>query len=469
MRSNLLFAAFAAALVCAASIAQAQPQPPQGLGGGPQQAEPTIEARIGPLFSAPLGDDHLFGDWGGARTWLSDHGIDLRFNYLSESAGNITGGKAKGYEYADQLALEIDLDFGKIADLPGFWIHSMIVQRHGRSLSADELRDDLDAVQEIYGGGGNVFAHLVYLYGEWATNNDRVDIAAGWLPVGTYFGASPLYCDFMNVIICGNPHPLPNYPGEPDWPAATWGGQVRYLPTPQTYVMAGLFQVQPTEGGQSGWNLSWKGTTGASIPAEIGWVPYFGPNRLVGHYKFGFDEDTSGYPDLFLDQNGDPLVASGLPGARRAGRRMYYVMLDQMLIRTGKDETSGLIAFGGWIHADQDVSGLANHFFAGFTDTADAIGRPQDTFGFNWNWFAVSSALTRTQELEQALGLPLTGGGLGPAYAIQTTEQTLELMYTAQVYTGVALMPDLQYIIHPGGTTANRNSLVLGLRTNVLF
>ena len=294
----------ALALLLAAPAALAQPQAPQGVGGGPQQVEPMLETRIGPLFSAPLGDDHLFGDWGGARTWLSDHGIDLRLNWLTENAGNVSGGQRQGFDFSGQVALEIDLDFGKIANLPGFAVHSMIVNGNGRSTSQDYINDDLDAVQEIYGGRGNVIAHLVYLYGEWAANDDRIDVAGGWLPVGTYFATSPQYCDFMNVIICGNPHPIPNYPGEEDWPAATWGGQVRYLPTPQTYVMAGLFEVKPTVGGPSGWNLGWNGTTGASIPVEIGWQPYSGRTTSSAHYKFGFDEDTSGYSDLFYDTSG---------------------------------------------------------------------------------------------------------------------------------------------------------------------
>src|ERR1700733_9295046 len=87
----------------------------------------------------------------------------------------------------------------------------------GRSPSADFLHDDLDAGQQIFGGGGDVAAPVVYVYGEQVLDNGRVDIAAGWMPVGTYFAGSPLYCDFLNVIFCGHPHPLPIYPAEPKW------------------------------------------------------------------------------------------------------------------------------------------------------------------------------------------------------------------------------------------------------------
>lgn len=447
-------------------LAQAQQQP------GPTSMQPppaAVNPVIPPLFSAPFGDEHLFGDWGGVRTWLQDRGINVGLDYLTESAGIVSGGQRHGVDYSGQVGLSIDLDGGKLFNLPGFALHSVIVQGNGRSASKDFLGDDLDAVQEIYGGRGNVIAHLVYLYAEQVLADGRVDLAAGWLPVGTYFAASPLYCDFMNVIFCGNPHPLPVYPGEPDWPAANWGGQARVFVTPTVYAMAGLFQVNPNFGGISGWDLFKRGSTGVSIPVEIGWVPRFGPNGLIGHYKVGFDEDTSSYPDLFFGSGGVPVALSGQPGQPRNGRRMYYVLVDQMLARTGPSDTDGVIAFGGWLHADRDTSPFENHVFAGIVSTAAFMGRPQDTLGFAANWFEVSGALTATQQLEQTFGLPLTGGGLGTPVGVQSQEETLEAMYTVKVYRGVSLMPDIQYIIHPGATARVRNALALGLRTNIAF
>jgi porin len=73
-------------------------------------------------------------------------------------------------------------------------------------------------VQQIFGRGGSVAAHLVYLHGERVLDNGRVDVAAGRLPVGAYFVEVPLYCDFLNVIFCGNPHLLPIYPSEGKMP-----------------------------------------------------------------------------------------------------------------------------------------------------------------------------------------------------------------------------------------------------------
>jgi porin len=190
---------------------------------------------------------------------------------------------------------------------------------------------------------------------------------------------------------------------------------------------------------------------------------------LVGHYKVGFDEDTSTYPDLFLSTNGLPIALSGLPGQPHDGRRMYYVLADQMLVRTGKGDTDGLIAFGGFVHADADVSPLENQVFGGLYSNAAFFGRPQDSLGFAASWFEVSGGLTATQQLEQVLNEPLTGGGLGTPSGVQSHEVELELTYTAHVYTGVLITPDIQYIIHPGGTSRTPNALALGLQVSVGF
>jgi porin len=53
---------------------------------------------------------------------------------------------------------------------------------------------------------------------------------------------------------------------------------------PTVYVMAGLFQVNPNFRGPSGWDWFEHGTTGLSVPLEVGWTPSFGPNQLTALY-----------------------------------------------------------------------------------------------------------------------------------------------------------------------------------------
>jgi porin len=54
---------------------------------------------------------------------------------------------------------------------------------------------------------------------------------------------------------------------------------------------------------------------------------------------------------------------------------------------------------------------------------------------------------------------PLTGG-LGTPVGVQSHEAELEAMYIAEVYRGVVVEPDIEYIINPGGTSRTHNALV---------
>ena len=124
---------------------------------------------------------------------------------------------------------------------------------------------------------------------------------------------------------------------------------------------------------------------------------------MLGHYRVGFDEDTSPYPDLFASTNGQPIALSGLPGQSHNGRRMYYVLVDQMLVRTGKSDTDGLIVFGGAVHADYATSPLENQVFGGVVSTASFIGSPggggAGLLSFAASWFQVSGALMQPRNL----------------------------------------------------------------------
>ena len=56
--------------------------------------------------------------------------------------------------------------------------------------------------------------------------------SAAYFP-GMDFAASPLYCNFMTLTICGHPHALTAEQAFIDWPQNTWGGRVRVRPPPR--------------------------------------------------------------------------------------------------------------------------------------------------------------------------------------------------------------------------------------------
>jgi porin len=77
----------------------------------------------------------------------------------------------------------------------------IIVNRSGANDST-LFGDNLLPVQEIYGAGGNVAAHLVSAYVQEKSFDDRLDLAAGRMNVENDFASSPLYYNYMNNALC---------------------------------------------------------------------------------------------------------------------------------------------------------------------------------------------------------------------------------------------------------------------------
>ena len=447
-----------AAMVAGSAVA-ARAQQPGSNPPSPQAAEVTEVAL------PPETPQHLFGDWGGARSYLNNLGIDFSLDYTTESAGNVSGGLRRGVDYAHQIGLQIDIDWQKLAGIPGFSTHLAVVNRAGRNLSSDYIGDHVLQAQEIFGAGFDMAVHDVWFYGEEKLFAGRVDAIFGRIFPGMDFAASPLYCNFMTLTICGHPRGLTAEQGFIDWPQNTWGGRVKVRPTPDTYVMGGVYASQPfPAGGRSGFDWSTNKITGAFYAAELAWEPVFGPDRLPGHYKVGAGYDTSSFADQFSDINGDAFALSGLPPKTTHGRTQFWVTFDQMLFRTGPAPNNGLILLAAYAHDTPDNSLFQHFVWVGMLYSGFWPQRPNDQIGLAFTYYQVSPQLTQTESLEQEFGLPPTY-----PFGVQSHAMVLEANYNLPVYRGIQVQPEVEYFIRPGGVSSVPSAWVLGLKTHVLF
>lgn len=428
----------------------------------PARAEDPASQAAKPKNDAPK-KQHLFGDWGGLRSRLHDEGVDLTFGYTGETAAVVSGGKRHGIDYAQQLELQADLDWDKIAGLKGFKTHTIFVNRAGRSAAHDFAGDDLFQIESIYGGTHHAPIHLVEFWAEQKLG--RADLAGGRLAVGEDFATSPLYCMFMSTTLCGYPHSLPAKVGFSAFPNSTWGARLRVDPGSRLYLQGGAYQVRPKLGGRWGFGWGFSGTTGTYFPLEIGWEPEFGNANLPGHYKAGFAIDTSDYPDQAFDAQGRPYVLSGASPRTHGSRHSWYMLADQMLRRNGEGGTNGLILVGGYVRSAPATSLLTDFAFAGVVDQGLIPGRPDDTAGLMVAHVKASDRVRLTQSLEQEMDLPLTPPAPGP----QRHETVIEAQYRIAIGPGVQLMPDIQYIIRPSASSGVDDALALGLRAKVTF
>ena len=93
--------------------------------------------------------DDLARDWHGLRSRLLDKGIDLRFDYVSETATNVEGGDKELWRYADQWTFGATLDLQKLFGLDQARFKIAITDRNGRDLNTDANLGSLEQQQEI--------------------------------------------------------------------------------------------------------------------------------------------------------------------------------------------------------------------------------------------------------------------------------------------------------------------------------
>ncbi len=421
-----------------------------------------VRAQNDPIVVTPQ-VEHLFGDLGGVRTDLESHGINLRLNATAEVAGNI-GGVQQGLTSANQIAFSADVDWQRLAGVTGFSTHLIVVNRSGAN-DSHLFGDNVTPVQEIYGAGGDVAVHLVSAYAEQALFGGSLDLAAGWMNVENDFASSPLYCNYMNNGLCGDPKALPGGDiGHSAFPDAVWAARIRVRPAPSIYVTVGVYEVNQdlySNPDRSGFQFGVPRDSGVYLPVQFGYEPKLRADHLPGHYVVGFGYDTSRFKSFFSVLP----TSSGRPPASQSGNTQLWVLADQMLLRNGRGDQDGLIALAGYVHNDPDHSSYAQQFFAGLLDRDFWHARPEDAIGLLFSYFKMSNTLGQVQADQEALGIPFSDGVTG----IQTNEMIFEADYNIHVYRGVDFRPDFQYIIRPNAQSNIRNAAVLGFKANVEF
>jgi porin len=447
-------------LVPAAALAAA-PRPADSGAGTPLVMLP-LDAQAAAYVAPPV--EHLLGDLGGVRPWLENRGIYVQIDATAEFAGNVSGGLKQGATSANQVALSVDIDWQRLAGVTGLSTHLIVVNRSGGN-DSHLFGDNVSPVQEIYGAGGNVAAHLVSAYAEETLFDRRLDVAAGWMNVENDIASSPLYCNYMNNALCGDPKALPGGDiGHSAFPDAVWAGRVRVRPTADTYVTTGVYEVNRdlySNADRSGFEFGIPRDSGVYIPVQFGYTPALGSDRLPGHYVVGFGYDSSRIKSF---SSALP-PAAGLPAANHAGNTQFWLLADQMLVRTGDGDQDGIIALGGFVRNDPEHSSYAQEYFAGLLDRGFWRTRPEDSVGFLFSYIAMSGALGKVQAAESEAGIPFSNAATG----VQTHEMILEADYNIHVYRGVDFRPDLQYVIRPNAQSNIHNAVVLGFKAHVQF
>lgn len=435
-----------------------------GVGPSLQAAQPSAQKNVAPMV------EHLCGDIGSVRTNLENQGIYLLLDATTELAGNVSGGVKQGATFANQVSLEADVDWQRLAGIMGLSTHVIIVNRSG-SNDSRLFGDNFLPVQEVYGSGGNVAMHLVSAYGQETMVGGKLDIAMGRMNVENDFASSPLYCNYMNNALCGDPKALPGGDiGHSAFPDAVWAARVRVRPMKVFYVETGIYEVNQglysDSNFRSGFRFDGSQDSGVYVPVEIAYEPLLGSAKLPGHYKIGFGYDSSStYKAFSTALTATSGRNSGAPLSMHTGNTQSWVLFDQMLLRHGPGDQDGIIALGGFVHNNPANSAYAEQYFASVLNRGFWRARPKDELGLLFTHNPVSRVLGKVQSREAALGIPFSNAATGP----QTHEMVLEVNYDIHLTSGVNLQPEFQYVFHPNAQSNIHDAAVFGFKGHVEF
>ncbi|HXI71271.1 MAG TPA: carbohydrate porin [Verrucomicrobiae bacterium] len=423
-----------------------------GFFGAPSSGSPQTPVNLRP-FQLALPREHLFGDWYGLRPKLDAQGIIPTLTFVTDIAGNPTGGKSQGVAEADNLGLDLLFDLDKLVGLEGGSFLVSMSQRSGESLSANRV-GNVFTIQQVYGGQTFHLIDVAYLQKLF---DDRVEIRLGRIATGDDFLVSQYNYLFMQNGFDGNPVGIFfNSPGMTAYPNATWGALLKARPTNRTYVMGGVYNGDPSlrDIDHNGADMSMNGPV--FVIGEAGYqlngLP--GDSRRLGNYKAGFWYDNSEFTDYNSVGHAQP------PGTKR-GNWGVYTLFDQVLVPFGEPASNrGFGVFGSFLASpDESVSQMPYFFTAGVASRGMFESRPIDVAGFGVVFGSFSSDLSNAQQREQLLD---------PATGVQDYETVFEWTYRFNLRKGaVFFQPDVQYVINPGGKGHINDALVLGCQIGI--
>lgn len=377
--------------------------------------------------------------------------------YTGDLMGNVSGGVRRGTVYLGAGYVELTLLPDRLVGWRGGRVFLSVLGTLGGAPSAlvgdDQGLSDVQApggvrVEEVWLQQNLLHDRLSLLAGRWDVNAEFDCLSSASLFVNSSFGVTPEFSSSGTE-------------GPSVFPRTSVGSRVAFRPWPGVVLRVGVLDGTPVDRADGHARVFASGD-GALLVGEIALLSDPQRRKGVRERRFsvgrGFEQPYDGkvalgawyytarYPDLAAASTG------GRPVLHHGSRGMYLIG-EQTLLRPGPSRPRTLTAFAQLGLGDGRVNQVGAYVGGGLTLDAPFPGRPQDQLGL-----AVASALdgTHFQRARAARGLSTVGA-----------ESAFELTYLIRVGAEFSLQPDLQYIVHPGGTGDVPDALALTLRTHV--
>ncbi len=425
----------------------------------------------------PLGlweQDTLTGDWGGARTTLSEGGATFGLRSIAELFGTVSGGMRQGVAAENQFLLTADLDGEKLGGPAGLTAHAGLVSAEGRGPGLNNIGNALDVSNTELPGRNQRYTRLWTLWLQQTGFDDALSLRAGQLSVDDEFLVSPTAANLLNSTFgwpalgfanlpAGRPNDQ-NLTLGPGYPLGAPGLRLTIAPTENFAWLTAVFSHQPESVDRPGTQFKVSGDS--LIVTELQYLRNQAKDAtgLPAMLKLGGWFDTARFDDLHLNSNGQSLLLAGGTPQQHAGEQAVYVVADQTVWRDADRALSLFLRAGA--APDPAINLVTWYVDGGVGLKAPLPWRAADVLTLGFGYAGIGQA---ARAADRDTKLP-----------VRDCEAFVELNYTATLAPWWSLQPDLQYILHPGFGGANPlptarpggtipDALVLGLRNTLTF
>ncbi len=396
-------------------------------------AEKNSESAAGSLFSNLSTREYLTGDWGGLRDRLIEWGLTPTADYSATILGNPAGGMRKGVKYAGLLNVYLDFDLEKLLKLGGTKLVVSGSWAYGESLSEDDIGNFFTVSSDFNGKSVSLYQFFIETH-LW---RDRVTVALGRMGIGDDFATADVFGVYINDAF--NQHPIslsydiPAFLSDPD---AALGSRIMVRPADEFYIAGGVYSADPDSRRNRDVSVDIDFTfDGVILISEAGYTPGRARHSegLPGEYKFGAYYDTGEFEELADEEE------------KRQGNYGFYIVADQMVYRESGDGSQGLTLWAtATLAPEEEINTFPLFLSVGCVYEGLLPGRDNDIAGFGFAYGKLS------RDLED-----------------QDYEIGIEGTYIFQVTPWLGLQPDVQVIIHPGGSSSIPDALVAGMQISV--
>jgi carbohydrate-selective porin OprB len=352
----------------------------------------------------------MTGDWGTARPALEDRGVTFVMDYTGDASTLVAGTAGSAPVGRALTEAGVELDLGRL------W-----GQRGGRAFVQYQWKTGgigSDCATEGQ-GFSNIDADDFSRFGElWFEQQlgERVRVKVGRIDANTEFAFVENGEEFLNSSMGFTPTIalLPTYPD----PHA--GVVVQMQPAPGAYIGGGVFNAGPAVA------VDDFGAVFSIGEAGLRWEARGGGRLGIGYWHAG----------------GQAAGAEGVTARLSTGGG--YLVFDQAL---WSGDQRSLAMFAQFGLSDRRWSRVAGHAAAGITAKGFVPARPSDVIGF-----------------------AVTGVKFGDEIAWQDpvpAEVNIGGFYKLALSPWFAIKPDVQYVMHPLGTS--RNVVVGTVRAEIGF